>query len=118
VQNGVLEKSRRLRVRRRKPSSDVWLDRHVMIVVTAMMLVAEAYGFDTAPMEGFDPSKLKEAFEIPKEAEVVALLAIGRLGPRARDSRIGGCLRMAGRRLGIGCPSRLGNKCCLTWYQG
>jgi nitroreductase len=57
---------------------DVWLNRHVMIAVTAMMLVAEAYGFDTAPMEGFDPSKVKEAFEIPNEAEVVALLAIGR----------------------------------------
>jgi nitroreductase len=57
---------------------DVWLNRHVMIAVTAMMLVAEAYGFDTAPMEGFDPSKVREAFEIPKEAEVVALLAIGR----------------------------------------
>jgi nitroreductase len=57
---------------------DVWLNRHVMIAVTAMMLVAEAYGFDTAPMEGFDPSKVKEAFEIPNEAEVVALLGIGR----------------------------------------
>jgi nitroreductase len=57
---------------------DVWLNRHVMIAVTAMMLVAEAYGFDTAQMEGFYPSKVKEAFEIPNEAEVVALLAIGR----------------------------------------
>ena len=29
---------------------DVWLNRHVMVAVTAMMLVAEAYGFDTAPI--------------------------------------------------------------------
>jgi nitroreductase len=55
-----------------------WVNRHTMIAVTAMMLVAEAYGFDTAPMEGFDPAAVKREFGIPDEAEVVALLAIGR----------------------------------------
>jgi len=57
---------------------DVWLNRHTMIAVTAMMLVAESYGFDTAPMEGFDPEAVKREFGIPAEDEVVALLAIGR----------------------------------------
>ncbi|MBV9959223.1 MAG: nitroreductase family protein [Acidobacteria bacterium] len=57
---------------------DVWVNRHTMIALTTMMLVAEAYGFDTAPMEGFNPAAVKEAFDIPAEAEVVALLAIGR----------------------------------------
>jgi len=52
--------------------------RHAMIAVTYLMLVAEAYGFDTAPMEGFDPAGVKAEFDIPDEAEVVALLAIGR----------------------------------------
>lgn len=56
---------------------DVWVTRHTMIAVTIMMLVAEAYGFDTAPMEGFDPAAVKREFGIPEEAEVVALLAIG-----------------------------------------
>jgi nitroreductase len=42
------------------------------------MLAAEAYGFDTAPMEGFIPDAVKREFAIPDEAEVVALLAIGR----------------------------------------
>jgi nitroreductase len=55
-----------------------WLNRHTMIAVTTMMLVAEAYGFDTAPMEGFDPAGVKREFELPDEAEVCALLAIGR----------------------------------------
>lgn len=55
----------------------VWLNRHTMIAFTTMMLVAESYGLDTAPMEGFDPTAVKEAFELPAEAEVVALLAIG-----------------------------------------
>jgi nitroreductase len=57
---------------------NVWVNRHTMIAVTTMMLAAEAYGFDTAPMEGFDPEAVKREFDIPDEAEVVALLAIGR----------------------------------------
>jgi nitroreductase len=42
------------------------------------MLAAEAYGYDTAPMEGFVPDAVRSEFGIPEEAEVVALLAIGR----------------------------------------
>jgi nitroreductase len=57
---------------------DVWVTRHTMIAVTCLMLVAEAYGFDTAPMEGFDPAGVKAEFGVPEEAEVVALVAIGR----------------------------------------
>jgi nitroreductase len=56
----------------------LWVNRHVMIAFTTMMLVAEAYGFDTAPMEGFDAAGVKREFNVPDEAEVVALLAIGR----------------------------------------
>jgi nitroreductase len=58
-------------------SMPVWVNRHTMIAVTTMMLAAEAYGFDTAPMEGFDAAGVKREFGIPEEAEVVALLAIG-----------------------------------------
>jgi nitroreductase len=57
---------------------DVWVNRHAMIALTTMMLVAEAYGFDTAPMEGFDAAGVEREFGIPDEAEVVALLAIGK----------------------------------------
>lgn len=56
---------------------NVWVNRHTMIALTTMMLLAESYGFDTAPMEGFDPASVKREFGIPDEAEVVALLAIG-----------------------------------------
>ena len=56
----------------------LWVNRHTMIAVTAMMLVAEAYGYDTAPMEGFDAAGVKREIAIPEEGEVVCLLAIGR----------------------------------------
>jgi nitroreductase len=55
----------------------VWLNRHTMIALTTMMLVAEAYGLDTAPMEGFDADAVKREFSLPLESEVIALLAIG-----------------------------------------
>jgi nitroreductase len=57
--------------------AEAWLNRHTMIAFTTMMLVAEAYGLDTAPMEGFDSDAVKREFGLPAEAVVIALLAIG-----------------------------------------
>lgn len=57
--------------------ASVWLNRHTMIALTTMMLVAESYGLDTAPMEGFDADALRREFSLPLESEVIALLAIG-----------------------------------------
>ncbi len=57
--------------------AQMWVNRHTMIAVTTMMYVAEVYGFDTAPMEGFDAAGVKREFGIPEEGEVVALIALG-----------------------------------------
>jgi nitroreductase len=59
----------------------VWLNRQVMIAFTHLMLAFESLGWDTAPMEGFDGNAVKATFHLPDDAEVVALLAVG----RARD---------------------------------
>lgn len=64
-----------------KAPMPLWVNRHTMIAVTTMMLVAEGYGFDTAPMEGFNAEGVKREFDVPEEAEVCALLAIGRAAP-------------------------------------
>lgn len=61
-----------------KKDMSVWVTRHTMIAVTYLMLAAEAHGFNTAPMEGFDQEKVKEYFGLPEEAEVVALMALGK----------------------------------------
>lgn len=55
-----------------------WLNRQVMIAFTYLLLAVEAQGWDTAPMEGFDATAVREAFDLPDDTEVVALLAIGR----------------------------------------
>jgi len=58
---------------------DVWVTRHSMIALTHLMLIAEAFGYQTAPMEGFNAEEVKREFGIPEEGEVVSLLAIGKI---------------------------------------
>ena len=64
------------------PDFGVWANRHTMIALTTMMWTAETLGYDTAPMEGFSESAVKQTLGIPERVRVVALLAIGHLkGP-------------------------------------
>jgi nitroreductase len=59
-----------------------WLNKHVMIAFTSMMLMAEVLGYDTAPMEGFEQDKVCETLRLPMSYWVVALLGIGHVkGP-------------------------------------
>jgi nitroreductase len=60
------------------PTFDLWVNRQVMIAWTTMMWMAEALGYDTAPMEGYDEEKVKALLHIPARVRMVALLAIGR----------------------------------------
>src|ERR1700742_4596091 len=64
------------------PNFPMWLNRHVMIAFTSMMLMAEVLGYDTAPMEGFEQDKVHEALRLPLSYWVVGLLASGHVkGP-------------------------------------
>jgi len=60
------------------PDMGVWVNRHVTIATTTLMWMAEALGYDTAPMEGFDENAVKQLLHIPDSVRVVMLLAIGR----------------------------------------
>jgi nitroreductase len=66
----------------------MWLNRQVMIALTTMMLMAEALGYDTALMEGFDDKQVKQAVAAPSRMQVVCLLAIGHR--EGEDKRYGG----------------------------
>jgi nitroreductase len=59
------------------PNLTAWLNKHVMIAFTSMMLMAEVMGYDTAPMEGFEQEKVREVLKLPLSYHVVALLALG-----------------------------------------
>jgi nitroreductase len=65
-----------------------WLNKHVMIAFTHMMLMAEALNYDTAPMEGFEQDKVHEVLRLPMSYWVVALLGIGHL--KGTDKYYGG----------------------------
>jgi len=70
-----------------------WLNKHVMIAFTHMMLMAEVMGYDTAPMEGFEQDKVHEVLRLPMSYWVVALLGVGHLkGP---DKYYGGRFEMS-----------------------
>jgi nitroreductase len=70
-----------------------WLNKHVMIAFTHMMLMAEVMGYDTAPMEGFEQDRVHEVLRLPMSYWVVALLGVGHLtGP---DKFNGGRFDMA-----------------------
>jgi nitroreductase len=75
------------------PNLTAWLNRHVMLAFSGMLLMAEALGYDTAPMEGYEADKVCQVLNLPISYEVVALLAIGHLkGP---DKFNGGRFSMA-----------------------
>jgi nitroreductase len=58
---------------------NTWLNKHVMLAYSFMLLTAESLGYDTAPMEGFEEEKVRETLRLPLSYRVVALLAIGHL---------------------------------------
>lgn len=58
-------------------SVEAWTNRHTMLAVAHMMIVAKSFGVDSCPMEGFASDRVKEAFNIPEEVDVCCLLALG-----------------------------------------
>ena len=58
-------------------SIEAWTNRHTMLAVAHIMIVAKSYGVDSCPMEGFVTTQVKEAFKIPEEVDVCCLLALG-----------------------------------------
>lgn len=58
-------------------SLEAWTNRHTMLVVAHIMIVAKSFGVDSCPMEGFIASQVKEAFNIPENVDVCCLLPMG-----------------------------------------
>mgnify|MGYP002777017334 FL=1 len=58
-------------------SMEAWTNRHTMLAVAHIMLVARGFGVDSCPMEGFSTAQVKEAFNIPVQVDVCCLVALG-----------------------------------------
>lgn len=61
-------------------SLETWTNRHTMLAVAHLMIVAKSFGVDSCPMEGFVGAQVKEAFQIPDEVDVCCLLPLGYAG--------------------------------------
>lgn len=67
-----------------------WVDKSVALAAAQFMLAIKAAGFDSCPMEGLDPSKVRALFDLPQEASVVMAISVGQgipeglYGPRYR----------------------------------
>jgi nitroreductase len=75
-----------------RPDRAIWINRQVMIAFSTMMWMAEAMGYDTAPMEGFLEDKVRQTLGIPDTVRVVALLGVGHR--KGADKPYGGRLPM------------------------
>lgn len=49
-------------------SIEAWTNRHTMLAVAHIMIVAKSFGVDSC--EGFVTSQVKEAFNIPVEVDI------------------------------------------------
>ena len=58
-------------------SMEAWTNRHTMLAVAHLMIVAKSFGVDSCPMEGFVASQVKEAFNVPDNVDVCCLLPLG-----------------------------------------
>ena len=61
------------------PNISMWVTKQAMIAATTMMRMAEALGYDTGPMEGFDENKVRAVLGVPEHVRVLFLLALGHL---------------------------------------
>lgn len=56
---------------------EAWVNRHVMLAVGQIALVAKAYGVDSCPMEGFSAAAVRDAFALPETVTPCCLLPLG-----------------------------------------
>jgi nitroreductase len=55
----------------------LWAMRSTILAAATLMIAAESLGVASAPMEGFDAAKVKDAFGVPNDHTVCCLIALG-----------------------------------------
>lgn len=64
---------------------EAWAYAQGHIALGYLLLAAEAHGYQTSPMAGFDEAAVKRSLGLPPAARVVALVALGRGAEPGRD---------------------------------
>lgn len=61
--------------------------RNASLSAMLFMLIAKEKGWDTCPMIGFESEKMREAFQIPEQYELVMLITIGKASTKNQRLR-------------------------------
>ena len=56
----------------------VWAHKSTALACENLMLAFRAFGYDSCPMEGFDPKRVKKLLNLPKKAEVCMIISAGK----------------------------------------
>jgi nitroreductase len=64
--------------RQSEDERETWAQGQGYIALGYLLLAAEARGYQTSPMSGFDPAAVKKLLHLPENARIPALIAIGR----------------------------------------
>jgi len=56
----------------------VWAHKSTALACAQFMLALRAHGFDSCPMEGFDSTRVKRLFSLPRRAEVCMVVSAGK----------------------------------------
>jgi nitroreductase len=59
------------------PDRASWALRSAMLAAGTMMIAAQGFGVDSAPMEGFDAARIKQEFGVPDDHVVCCLVCLG-----------------------------------------
>lgn len=81
----------------REPTSNlemrIWATKSTALACENLMLAARAFGYDSCPMEGIDSRRISKMLKLPRDAETVMVLGIGKRSskgvtlPRIRGDR-------------------------------
>lgn len=74
---GLGIRARASRAMENRPDPEVWATRSTMLAAATLMIAAESLGVASAPMEGFETEKIRQAFGVPDDHAVCCLIALG-----------------------------------------
>lgn len=61
-----------------KADMRVWAHKSTALACENLMLALRAFGFDSCPMEGIDPTRIRKLLKLPRTAEVSMVISAGK----------------------------------------
>ena len=59
----------------------IWANKTTALACENFMLAMRANGFDTCPMEGMDPVRIKKLLDLPSQADICMVISAGKRAP-------------------------------------